>query len=162
MLKQFVSLYVGVLAFFLAVKSVPATDVRQILIAKGAALVQTNSNPPGLAATPFEFQCQVELWAPGNASSMSVRAPARTTNQPLENLESYFALQLGFATKAKLDAACPAGGNYSLSVQGVHDGLQTPLVFMGGDAYPTDPRILNWADLQNVHAESNVVISWMP
>ncbi|MDB6032927.1 MAG: hypothetical protein JWM16_3265 [Verrucomicrobiales bacterium] len=162
MLKQFVSPCIGVFAFLVAVvHSAQATDLKQILIAKGAALVQTNANAPGLASTPFEFQCQVELSSAGAASGISVKAPTHSNSELLENLDSYFALHLGFTNKAKLDLAYPAG-NYTLSTQGIHDGAQATQIFLGPDAYPTDPRVLNWAELQAVHAESNLFLSWMP
>lgn len=137
-----------------------AADLRHFLITKGVALVQTNENPPGLRAAPFEFHCEATLTELGGLYSASIKPPGQSVTN-LENWAAAFSLDRQFSSKPALDARFPAG-TYNVSVQSVHDGNQNFQVGLGGDAYPPSPQFLNWAALQSVHAESEMILSWLP
>lgn len=139
-------------------------DVRRYLIAKGQNLRQTGANAPVLlppADGPFAVVTLVTPGYVGAVASAKIRVPSGaefTLEQ--ESADSNFEIFEPFGSKGALDSAA-GNGTYTWTIATAVDGVRTPSLTLGPDAYPSvNPRISNHAALQGADPTSPVTLRW--
>ncbi len=167
----------GVSVCFLCACSLPAADVSFYGIVKLQSFLQTNAaSVPPLPSNAYAFASFVMASANFAVTNATVQ-PGGGTVYPLA-LETNSGVLLGFtnyfSSQTALDSAFPTSGgsiiktpvNYTVTMRGVHDGLQS-----GGLSFyllapvlqisvPTTPRILNFAEAQAIDTTRDFVLQW--
>jgi murein DD-endopeptidase MepM/ murein hydrolase activator NlpD len=144
--------------------SVSAADVGfHVVAAKGQNLIQTNAVGPLIPSTndpPFEFLSFVQPTGPGTVTNVTLKPPGGSTfTLSYSPDDGRYRTNAGFADKASLDAAFSAG-IYTQRIYAVTDGTRSVALGLPGDAYPTNPIIVNWSAAQSVDMTRPFTLQW--
>jgi hypothetical protein len=148
-----------------------AVDASIAFVAKGEGFSQTGSStvvaaaPGNQVTSPFNFDSGINLQAGGALNSASVTLPNSTVDpMVLKSSQNAWDLSGGgqsFNTIGALNAAAP-NGTYHISVNAVHDGVNSFTLTLASDAYPAAPQITssNYTALQNIDQTQAQTVSW--
>jgi hypothetical protein len=149
-------------ALFWLTETVPAADVTTYALIKSRTYNQTNATDVVLGTNaPFQFVAVVDA-SPANVTSANVETPLSAfytlTNNPGIGA---FAVSRVFTNQAALDAVFP-NGSYTFTIDAVNDGTKNLFIPITGNAYPTAPRVINYAAAQLLRPSSNFTVQWTP
>ncbi len=132
-------------------------DVNQMGIAKGRTLTQSSAAAPVPDALPYTFQAFADVQN-GAVTGGTLKLPGGTA-QPLGLDSENPGLESVYATLAALDAAYPPG-NYTLTINTVHDGVRTAPLALPASVFPGAPQVSNFAAAQDVDADAAFTLQW--
>lgn len=139
-----------------------AADVRNYALIKNQAYKQTNaSDVVQQTGNAFTFVGVVDADL-ANVSSASLLTPLSAVI-PFSNSPSVgpFAVVQSFSTKTAMDSMFTSG-NYTFTINTVHDGTKTPTLTLPADAYPNAPQIVNYDEAQLLRPELDFTLQWAP
>ncbi|MDB6129365.1 MAG: Ig family protein, partial [Verrucomicrobiales bacterium] len=133
---------------------IKTVDVHNYGILKTQGFSQTST------AAPTFFNAFLTVFADGDNASM-VSATLQFPNGSTQTMPASngFSLDLKFADKASMDAACPAG-TYKILLSTIHDGSKSPSLVIPADNYPNTPHISNFAASQTIHSGGDFTLTW--
>lgn len=140
-------------------------DFSLYTVTKGRRYEQTSSGRPRfLPENEYEFNAHVFLTATGSVTAATVESPApnftdhtMTPDGPLE-----FDFRDRDNSPETIETNYPSG-NFRFRNNTKGEPTDTTVrVFLGGDTYPTTPRISNFDALQAASGTGYVVVTWFP
>ncbi len=140
-----------------------AVDVATYTIEKRIQYFQTGPEAP----TPDDkngaiFELVVKTTGDDLVTGVQVRIPNGPSLTVPADGHDEFQLREKFDTLGALETDFP-NGPYTVTIQSVHDGLQTPTLSLTGDRYPTlAPRLTNFPDTQSIDAAAYFLFTWDP
>ena len=127
-------------------------------VAKGKLFQQTtNGAPASRAEKPFVFSA----FADGVAAGSAILRPPSGPSRILTGGNNSIGVDEPFASLGDLNATVPDGG-FNFAFNTYSNGQRSASVTLSGDAYPNAPRIKNLDSLQQLAANSSVVLDWDP
>jgi hypothetical protein len=143
---------------FPAVTTAPQ-DVQSFGVLKGQRFSQSSASAPVLVnGNPYAFDVFVNSDNSG-VTGGSVKLPNGTTQVLDSNNGETPSLYRSFPTLSGLDAAYPAG-NYTVTLNTVHNGTKAVTLLLPISAFPNAPRVLNFAALQAADASAALTVTW--
>ena len=138
-----------------------AADVSVYALTKTQNFQQTSSAAPVLQATGgFSFGAIIDPATATSVTSATLRLPSATV-VPFGPVPGFgpFAVAEAFDTQAAMDAEY-GSGSYLFTIHAVSDGTKTPSLSLGAAAYPTTPRVTNFAAAQTIDWTQNFTLQW--
>lgn len=136
-------------------------DVNIYGVVKTESFVQTSVSAPTHAATPWIFGSFLDENGANRVTGVSVKLPTGAVKALVPEGGDSFAFQENFATQGLMDAAYP-DGDYTVTMNTVHDGTKTTVLNLSGNAYPATPHISNFDTAQSIDPASDFVLRWDP
>ncbi|MCL5098794.1 MAG: fibronectin type III domain-containing protein [Candidatus Omnitrophica bacterium] len=120
------------------------------------------SSPPALASgNSYHFNSWINLSAPGAVLSATLRLPDGTTYSMSPDGGDAFRFSTNFASLDALDGAFPTG-NYTMTMNTLHDGIRTATLAMTNAVYPNTPVVSNYDSAQAVNPDDDLPLDWQP
>jgi len=133
----------------------------EFAVSKTRFFIQTNSGPPGLDFDrPFVFVAQAhseDFFF--FLSTVTVTPPGRPAVILNPSADLGLTSDAGFATKAAMDNAFPAGV-YVAQISDLFGGSTRLEIELSGEHYPAVPLVANYADAQAIGAASDFELRW--
>ncbi len=141
----------------------PGSDVEFYVAAKGQSFRQTGPALPAPDTEQANFFAALARGAfPGALNSAAVKDPSGGTNEMAGDDDNrHFEFMASFDSKAGLDAAF-ARGDYTFLLDTASDGVRTPVLGLGVDAYPNAPHLSAWGPAHAINAFADFTLAWDP
>ena len=140
--------------------SAQAKDVLLYSITKGIHHQQTNGAAPAvLPENGYVFQANVLMAMDGAVRGATVRSQEGTirvlTGESADELE----FRNRVNSRTTLETRYP-DGNFTFTMDTLHDGNKSIVLQLTGGGYPNVPRIVNFVELQTANADAYIVVRW--
>ena len=142
--------------------SAPTADVQSYYVTKTKAFLQWDAAAVGLDTNGWPFIATVGIIQSslGAVPIANVTFPTSTVKAlPAGSSALELRLREFFPNEAAFDAAYPVG-NYTFTLFGVHDGLQSPVLTLPASSYPNAPRVSNFGPAQSVNPAQSFLLQW--
>jgi hypothetical protein len=153
--------YFGRTTFRLATSAAGEPDVASYELMKGRTFLQADAGTPSPDADkPFEISAKAAGSAAGRIANAVLRTPTGSSLPLLAESDGEdFEYSDVANSDALLDSNYPAG-DYTLSLNTIHDGTRSPSLYLPATTFPPVPHLNNFNPAAEIRAYQDLSLRW--